>query len=176
LFSTYGNSFAKALEDSLAAVEELDKSKDGSFKSAKNKSRFPHEPLGWVSDFENIFAESERVSLDSLISSYEKETTIEIAIVTIDSSIISREKFDSLTLSIANNWGVGKKEKNNGILIGISRGLRKIRIQNGKGIVPKLNDNETNLIIDSYFIPKFKNGEYFKGCYDGILEIMKKIK
>jgi uncharacterized protein len=168
---------AKAVVNRLNQLETHSSFRDSnSLSHAANKTQLFQNPIGWVNDFEKIFTEEENLKLDSILSKFEKKTSNEIAIVTIDSSWITKEKFDSLTLVIANKWGVGKKENNNGILIGISKGLRKIRIQNGKGIVPKLSDKETKLIIDNYFIPEFKNGNYFKGCFAGILEIMRKIR
>lgn len=79
-------------------------------------------------------------------------------------------------MAIANNWGVGKKGKNNGILIGISTGLRTIRIQNGYGIEAKLTDAETNKIIEDIILPKFKNGNFFEGTKSGLLALMQKVR
>lgn len=130
-------------------------------------------PTGWVNDFENIFTEKEEKTLDSLITEYEKRTTTEITVITIPTSATDKDRFDELTLLIANKWGVGKKEKNNGVLIGISKGHRKMRIQNGYGIEKLITDNQTKQIIDQTFFPSFKADAYFKGVFDGIQEIKK---
>ena len=58
----------------------------GEFASSQYKVQFPIKALGWTSDFEHIFSSDQVSELDSIISSFEKETTNEIAIVTIDSS------------------------------------------------------------------------------------------
>jgi uncharacterized protein len=148
----------------------------GEFASSQYKIQFPIKALSWTSDFEHIFTEDQILVLDSIISKFEKETTKEIAIVTIDSSWTTKENFDSLTLALGRNWGVGKKDKNNGILIGISTGLRKIRIQNGYGIETILSDAETKKIIDDIIIPEFKNGNYFEGTKKGLLALMQKVR
>jgi uncharacterized protein len=128
-------------------------------------------PTGWVNDFENIFTEDEENTLDSLISEYEKRTTTEITVITIPTSATDKDRFDELTLHIAKSWGVGKKEKNNGILIGISKGHRTIRIQNGLGIEKLITDNQTKQIIDQIIIPSFKANDFYKGVFNGIQEI-----
>jgi uncharacterized protein len=128
-------------------------------------------PTGWVNDFENIFTEDQKRTLDSLISEYEKRTTTEIAIITIPTSATDKERFDELTLFIANEWGVGKKEKDNGILIGISKGHRTIRINNGFGIEKLITDNQTKQIIDLIIIPSFKADDFYMGVFNGIQEI-----
>jgi len=148
----------------------------GEFASSAYKIHFPIKASGWTSDFEHIFSSDQINELNSIISNFEKETTNEIAIVTIESSWTTKESFDSLTLAIAKNWGIGKKDKNNGILIGICTGLRTIRIQNGYGIEAKLTDAETKKIIDDIIIPEFKNGNYFEGTKNGLLVLMQKVR
>ena len=148
----------------------------GEFASSKYKVQFHIKALSWTSDYEHIFTQDQIFVLDSIMDKFEKETTNEIAIVTIDSSWTTKESFDSLTLAIARNWGVGKKDKNNGILIGISTGLRKIRIQNGYGIETILSDAEKKKIIDDIIIPEFKNGNYFEGTKNGLLALMQKVR
>ena len=66
--------------------------------------------------------------------------------------------------------------KNNGVLIGISATLRKIRISNGDGIKAKLLDVETKEIIDTVIIPEFKKGDYFIALKSTIFELIQKIK
>src|SRR5437773_10080317 len=88
-------------------------------------------PVGYMNDFEKIFTPDQIETLDSLIADFEKRTTRQIAIITIDTTMMKREYLDSWTLKVMNTWGIGQKEKNNGILIGISRGYRIMRIQNG---------------------------------------------
>jgi uncharacterized protein len=67
-----------------------------------------------------------------------------------------------------------KKNKNNGIVIGLSKGHRTIRISNGYGIEPILSDKETKKIIDEIIIPEFKNERYYEGIRKGILKIIEK--
>lgn len=133
-------------------------------------------PLGWISDYGHIFTDAQTKILDSTLSDYEKKTSNEIAVVTFDSSFIHDENFDSLVLSIHNLWGVGKIDRYNGILIGISTAKRKIRIDNGSGIVLKLSNEETQKIIDNIIVPAFKKGDYYYGVKNAIEEIMKKIE
>lgn len=133
-------------------------------------------PLNWTNDYENIFSDDEETKLNQIIADFEKETTVEIAIVTIDTFKVSKEKFEDLTLHIARTWGVGKNEKLNGILIAISKGYRQIRIQNGDGITLVLSDEETAEILQNHFFPYFKKEEYFEGTQAGLFEIIKLLK
>lgn len=51
-----------------------------------------------------------------------------------------------------------------------------MRIQNGFGIEEVLSDAETKSIIDSSFIPEFKKGKYFKGTFEGVLDLMIEVR
>jgi uncharacterized protein len=132
--------------------------------------------VGFVNDFENIFTPEEIRSLDSLSTAIEKESTIEIAVVTLDSSLILNNNFDSTVLLIGQKWGVGKKDTNNGIVIGISKSMRKIRICNGYGIEKKLSNDQTKEIMNSVLIPQLRAGEYFVGVRDVIIVLYKMVK
>ena len=132
-------------------------------------------PIGRVNDFEGIFTIEQSHVLDSMLISFEKKTTIQIAIITIDTSMMKKDELDAWTLKVLNSWGVGQKNQDNGILIGISRGYRRMRIQNGYGIEKILTDKETKQIIDNDFIPFFKKAEYFEGTVNGLNALMKKL-
>jgi uncharacterized protein len=149
---------------------------EGEFVSSAYKIELPAKPAGWTSDYEQLFTKGQVDSLNSLISHFEAETSNEIAVVTIDRRWTTEDKFDSLVTDIGNYWGVGKKGKNNGIVLGISAGLRKIRISNGYGIEAKLSDNESKEIIDSTIIPYFKEGKFYEGVSRGLAKIMQQLR
>jgi len=133
-------------------------------------------PVGYVNDFEHLFTPQQVDVLDSLIHDYERRTTIEIAVLTVDTSLTLPGNFDFFTLATMNAWGVGKKGKNNGILIGISRSFHKIRIQNGGGIEKQLPNADVKKIIDEAFIPFFRKGQYYEGVVSGLRTLMQRLE
>src|SRR4030095_7151607 len=145
----------------------------------KFKKLIPIVPLGWVSDYEKNFSNEQLNILDSIIILHEKETSNEIAIVTLEidtATIKSLEEFQEFGLELFNEWGVGKDEKNNGIVIVFSKKLRMIRIEVGEGLTTKLTDEEAKAIIDNLIIPEFKKTNYFDGILRGLLAIIKEIQ
>ena len=130
-------------------------------------------PYDYVNDFESLFSESEKQTLDSLLQDFEKRTSIQIAVLTIDTSMTTRDSLEAFTLKIGNSWGVGQKDKNNGVVIGISQAYSKMSIQNGYGIEKILSDAETKEIIDTAFIPSFRDADYFQGTLTGLKSLMK---
>jgi len=130
----------------------------------------------WVNDFEGILNAAEEQRLNMQLSAYEQKTGIELSVVTIDTMMVAAARFDSFAVHLFNTWGVGKKDKNNGVLVCMSRSYRKIRICNGTGITPKLSDAATKKIVDESFIPRFKEGAYARGIEEGVNALMKALE
>ena len=133
-------------------------------------------PIGYINDFEHLFTPGQIDTLDNLLHDYEQRTTIEIAVLTADSSLTMYGNFDFFTLKTMSAWRIGKKESDNGILIGISRSFRKIRIQNGSGIEKVLPNAATKKIIDESFIPFFRKGQYYEGLLNGLKTLMQRLE
>jgi uncharacterized protein len=129
--------------------------------------------VGYVNDFGYYFTAQQADTLSQIIQQHQKATTNQIAIVTFNTLAIEPQDFDAFTKALANKWGVGQKEKNNGVTIVLCKELRKIRIQNGDGITPKLSDAATKVIIDKIIFPEFIKGDYYNGIKKGLLEITK---
>lgn len=128
-----------------------------------------------VNDFEDVLTENQEEELTEMMLNYEKVTSNEIAFVSV-SSLGPYENIDDFALKLAQKNGLGKLQKNNGIIIVLSKTLRVFRIQNGEGIGDKLTDAETGLIIEETIIPNFKSGKYFEGIRDGIIRIKKELE
>jgi uncharacterized protein len=145
----------------------------------KLEELIPSKPSGWVSDLENIFTREQAAYLEGIIGKYEERTSNEIAVVTLhlDSTTIhSAQEFEALSLLLFKKWGVGKKEKNNGIVILFSVHLRRIRIEVGYGLEGLLTDKMAKDITDTSITPEFKQGNYFTGIRQALERIFKEIE
>jgi len=65
------------------------------------------------------------------------------------------------------NYGLGKKDKNNGVAIIFSNKQRQTFVATGYGIEKVLTDEIAQKIIDSLMIPEFKKAKYFEGIWEG---------
>ena len=133
---------------------------------------FPKQ-IGYVNDFENVFTKEQISKLENLIRDYENKTTNEISIVTIN-SIEPYKDISLYTTELANHWGIGKTEKNNGLIILFSNTIRSIRISTGYGTEKILTDEICKRIIDKTIIPEFKKGNHYNGIENGIKELIAK--
>ncbi|MTE26696.1 TPM domain-containing protein [Winogradskyella ouciana] len=115
-----------------------------------------------VYDTSNLFTQSERDSLTQKILDFEKQTTNQTAVLTVD-SIPKNEDILYFGTQVAESWGIGTKEKNNGLLITISKNDRKIAISTGFGMEKTISDYECQMIIDNIIVPEFKSEMYYEG-------------
>ncbi len=119
---------------------------------------------GFVNDYENII---ENVGeLEQRISNFEKETGIEIAVLT--TSSFEDTYIEDYAVKVFEKWGIGKKEKDNGVLIIVSKEQRKSRIEVGYGLEGVLTDGLTGRIQDVAMIPSFREENYSKGINEGV--------
>jgi uncharacterized protein len=128
-------------------------------------------PLTYVYDNEHILTSNQIKSLDSLFRSHERTTTNEIVLVTTPDF----GKFESnllFAVDFGNRIIVGKKDYNNGVIISVSKSKRSIFIATGKGTEKKLQDQIVKEFIDNLMIPKFKDGLYYEGLWNGSIAII----
>lgn len=122
-------------------------------------------PEGYVNDFANMIPDEEEKSLESFLVAYEQKTTNEVAVVTVET--IGDKTIEDYTIHLAEKWKVGKKEKDNGVILLIAEKERKIRIEVGYGLEPVLTDAKAKLIIEREMTPLFKAGDYAAGIRAG---------
>lgn len=123
--------------------------------------------LGFVSDYENLFTPEQNANLTKILSDYEKETTIEIVVLTVSDYESDIADFAQKT---ATEWKVGKKDLNNGLLIIISKTQRVLRSQTGYGLEGYLPDGWLKHAGDSIGI------KYKDNYYEGTIEFLNQIK
>ena len=129
--------------------------------------------VGFVNDFAGILDSNARSALETLISKIESETSSEIAIVTINS--LEGLTIEEYAVELFEKWGIGKKDKNNGVLILASMEERAVRIEVGYGLEAVITDLEAGDIIDDIIVPDFKNGNYSTGLYNAVVAISNEI-
>lgn len=120
-----------------------------------------------VQDYAQLFSESQKDSLLQKIISYEAVSTNEICVYTID-SLPKNTAVHFHATTLANSLGVGKKEKDNGLLILISKYDRDIAIATGYGTEQLISDYNCKNVIDNTMVPHFKAGDFFQGTTNAI--------
>lgn len=129
-------------------------------------STFP-KPIGFVNDFANILPD--RAQYEQGLSDYEKNTTIEVAVVTLD-NLPPDQTLATYAVELFQDWGIGKKGEDNGLLIlMVKNGTtgNRLRIEVGYGLQGYITGAEAGRVLDDA-LPYYTKGDY-QGALDTIL-------
>lgn len=132
---------------------------------------FP-EPTNYVVDVSDVLSASAEAKLNQTLKDFDK--TAQIAVVTVKTT--QPLEYTDYALQLARKWGIGSKEKNNGVLFLIVTGDRKVRIETGRGAEGNITDSEAGRILDQAVVPSLKTGNWEEGITKGVDAIMKEAK
>ncbi len=114
-----------------------------------------------VNDYVGIMNATEIAQLENKLVKFNDSTSTQIAIV-VESNLEGEDDFER-AMNIATQWGIGQKDKNNGILIYVAIQNRKIRILTGYGADGFLTDAMSKRIIERIIKPAFRSQQYYLG-------------
>ena len=127
-------------------------------------------PQNWVTDNGNFYTPEQEVELNKIISDYEKKTSIEIGVITINS--LGDTSIEEYADQQFNRIGIGKKGADNGLLIVFSMKDRSSRIETGNGMEPFFTDADAYDALE-VVKPSFRAGNYAEGTTNCINFITK---
>jgi uncharacterized protein len=126
-------------------------------------------------DFASMLSATASASLEAELIKVERETSVQVAVVTVVS--LDGLSVDDYARKLFGAWGIGKKDLNNGVLFLIAPNERRARIEVGYGLEPLISDSLAGEILDTDVIPQFKQNNYESGIVRGtetIIEILRK--
>lgn len=118
-----------------------------------------------VSDPGGILQHESRSVIDRIFTQLEDSTGIQTMVVLLPS--IGQEDVFEYSHNLFSHWGLGEKERNNGLLVLFVADQRKIRFHTGYGIEGHLPDAICKRIQNQYMIPAFKAGNIDEGMVMG---------
>lgn len=126
---------------------------------------FPEKPNRLVNDYTQTLNPDQINQLEQKLVAFDDSTSTQVAVVLIK----SLEGYDvaDYAVRLAESWGIGGAKNNNGVLLLVSLGDRKVTIQTGYGVEGALPDAITKRIITKEITPNFKEGNYFGGLVAG---------
>lgn len=118
-----------------------------------------------VYDYAKILLKNQKNALEQKLLRYADTTSTQIVVVTVPT--IKQENIGLLAPRWAHEWGVGDKEKENGVFILVGEKERKIWISPGYGLEHLLTAGVNGEIIRNIIIPEFKKRSYYSGLDKG---------
>jgi uncharacterized protein len=130
----------------------------------------PGSPTGYVNDFANVLSSSTTAQLESELSQLARDTSTEISVVTVPT--IGNDYIENYSIKLAEEWGIGSKEHDNGVLLLIATQDRKLRIEVGYGLEGALPDSVANRIIRNDMVPELTAGSFDGAVTKGVGSIV----
>lgn len=119
----------------------------------------------YVQDYADVISPASEKIIYSLGRELDAKTTAQVAVLTVPT--LDGEPIESYALNVLRSWGIGSKDKNNGVLIVVATQDRQSRIEVGYGLEGALPDGLTGRIQDQTMLPFFREGQYDKGIVNG---------
>jgi len=120
---------------------------------------------GYINDYANILSDEVKAKLTSLSAEIENKTTSQLAVLTIDTTYPL--DIETYAVKLFEKWGIGRKGKDNGVLILVAVKDRAVRIEVGYALEGAVPDALAKNIIEKSMIPFFKNSNYNAGILQG---------
>jgi uncharacterized protein len=117
--------------------------------------------LTYVYDYADMLSEAQENSLRSYLAEIEQATTAQVVIVT-DESLEGKDVMWAAQ-DVFQLWGIGQKDKNNGLLIYVAEQDHAWRLHTGYGLEGALPDAYLYNAAESVMVPAFKEGNYYTG-------------
>jgi uncharacterized protein len=125
----------------------------------------PPNPPHLVNDFAGILSAEGRNALERKLVAIDDSSSTQIAIVTVTS--LNGYEISDMATRILETWGVGQKEKNNGIVILVKLKTQdekgEVFITTGYGLESVVPDAICKRIVENEIIPSFKTGQFYEG-------------
>ncbi|MBQ9977469.1 MAG: TPM domain-containing protein [Clostridia bacterium] len=118
----------------------------------------------FVNDFADILSSEQEAQLQSMGVNLYNASKAQVVVVTVDS--LDGKDIDSYALGLARSWGIGDKDKDNGVLLLLSVTDREVKIEVGYGLEGALPDSKTGRILDTYGMDYFRVDAFGQGIYN----------
>ena len=124
----------------------------------------------YATDLTGTLTSAETTELESLLSSFARSTSTQVVVLMVPT--LNGDDLEEYSLRVAEKNRIGRKGKDNGVLLLVARDDRKVRIEVGYGLEGVLPDALAGQIIRREIAPHFRQGDYYGGLRAGAEAIM----
>ena len=126
---------------------------------------FPR-PDGYVTDLASVFTDADEKYLENYLGTLERDTAAEVAVVTVVT--LDGMTIEEYASRVFQEWGIGQRRHDNGVLLLVAPSERTVRIEVGYGLEGILPDGLVGEIIRTEMVPEFKAGNVPRGIGRGL--------
>jgi uncharacterized protein len=134
----------------------------------------PSKPVGYFNDYAGVVSKEAAHRFNEQLAQFERETSNQV-VVAVFPKMQSDSDVADYTQRVAQAWGVGQKDRRNGVVLFVFTGDRQMYIQVGYGLEGALPDITAFDITEYHIKPYFRVGDYEGGLATGVDLICKAI-
>jgi uncharacterized protein len=134
----------------------------------------PSAPTARLNDYAGLLTPAERERIEGLLTERERSTGTQMAIAVFKS--LEGESLEDVANRLFQQWRLGQKKLDNGVLLVVFVDDRKLRIEVGYGLESTLPDAEASQIIRNAIAPRFREQRYAAGLEAAVLAVFERIK
>jgi uncharacterized protein len=133
----------------------------------------PGNANGYVNDFAGVLSQEGEARIELMLAQYEQQTGNELAVVIIPELI--DETIETYSTALFQDWGIGKKGQDNGILFLVSTVDKQMKIEVGYGLEGDFTDAESKYILANVVPNYFIENNFDEGVAVAVASIMEGI-
>ncbi|WP_296912417.1 YgcG family protein [uncultured Megasphaera sp.] len=139
------------------------------------ENQIPPRPTSsiYIQDQAGVLSQSTRDTISAYSAALDRKTQAQIVVLTVPS--LQDQPLEDYALTVLRQWGIGDKEKNNGVLLLVAVQDRKSRIEVGYGLEGALPDGLTGRIQDEDMLPYFRQEDYDKGILNAYSTLLQTV-
>ncbi len=123
-----------------------------------------------VTDLSGTLNSAQQAALEAKLSQFETSHGSQVAILLVPST--QPEAIEQYSIRVVEQWRLGRKKQDDGVLILLAMQERKVRIEVGYGLEGVIPDAIAKRIIAETMTPYFKQGDYAGGLNAGVDQIL----
>jgi uncharacterized protein len=116
---------------------------------------------GRVVDDAHLLSPQQAAALDGKLAALEAQSQRQMVVVTLPT--LDGYEIEDYGYRLGRAWGIGDKQRNDGLLLIVAPTERKVRIEAGYGLEGIITDALSSVIISREIVPRFKAGDYAGG-------------
>lgn len=124
-----------------------------------------------VTDLTGTLTKEQTAALEQMLQSFEARKGSQVAVLMVPTS--APEAIEQYALRVAEQWKLGRKKVDDGVLLLVAKNDRTVRIEVGYGLEGALSDAATKRIISESITPRFREGDFHGGVNAGLDRMMR---
>jgi uncharacterized protein len=126
----------------------------------------PPKPARYVTDNAGVLGDARVSALNEKLAQFERDTSNQVLIY-VDRDLPPDTTIEEMGAEAIRKWGVGQKGKDNGAILFVFTGAKKMRIEVGYGLESTLTDAKSKRITNTVMKPLMQRGDLAGGIEAG---------